>query len=238
MMGPAYGEAMLRLFANPDEPELTRSAYAMEQYMGYHPPEHLRMLMVFRTLSFLGQNTPVRKLRARWDQLHHHQVKDQYWLPAADETWAVLSADYLNRSAEAVVDRLLNDAWPPLDGTRLINIPGVYYTHGNHARVQEMTEALRYGETVAGEARLIIAAGVLAAAEGGVEGLVLSAVQDSVIGIGTGERRGRKARHRHRDVPAHPRCESLIEMVSNPRNIAAAITIAEAIRDRRRKVGL
>ena len=226
MLGPAYVETMRRTFRNPNSAQRTAAIFAAHGSIDEHPPQRLRLYMATRVLHHLGRHQEADSLWERWET--EHPEVGLYYLPLAGQ-WIGLSDESLHALADSIVDVLLEQSWPELDGYRLMNIPGFAYLHAEHAEVERLRATLALGKTVQGDVRWIMAAAVLAAAEQPtLHDQILEAAQRSIIGIGTEERRTEapKVRRRARGAIA----DTLVASLREPDSIREAIILGEAIR--------
>jgi hypothetical protein len=161
MLGPAYVEAMRRTLRNPSSPQRTAAILQDQGRMDGHLPARLRLYIATRVLDHLGRHQEAETLWAQWEA--EHGDARLYYLQVGGQ-WVGLSDEALHSIADSIVDNLLQEAWPELDGFQLLNIPGLAYLHAEHAAVERLLIALSRGDTVQADARWITAAAVLAAA--------------------------------------------------------------------------
>ncbi len=185
MLGPAYVEAMRRAFRNPQSPQQTAAIFQDGGLVDEHPPARLRVYMATRVLHHLGRHQEADALWDRWES--HHQDVRFYYLPLGGQ-WVGLSDEALHSVADSLVDVLIQQPWPELEGFQLLNIPGLPYLHAQHSEVQSLVPALALGETVQADARWIMAAAVLAAAaQPTLHDQILNAARRSIVGAGEKE---------------------------------------------------
>jgi hypothetical protein len=182
MLGPAYVETMRRAFRNPGSPQRTAAILQDGGVIDEHPPERLRVYMATRALHHIGRHDEADDLWERWET-DHPDVRF-YYLPLGGD-WVGLSDEPLHAAAESIVDVLLQQPWPELEGFHLLNVPGLAYLHREHATVERLIESLGDGQAVDADARWIMAAAVLAAAaQPALHDRILEAARRSIRGIG------------------------------------------------------
>ncbi len=226
MLGPAYVETMRRAFRDPESAHRTSAIFASNGWIDEHPPARLRLYMATRVLHHLGRHQEADSLWARWEA--EHAEVDLYYLPLAGQ-WVGLSDESLHALADSIIDTLLERSWPELSDYRLINIPGFAYLHAEHAETERLQAEMANGRAVRGDARWIMAAAVLAAAQQPtLHDQILEAARLSIIGIGTEERRAQAPRAVH--LPTAAIADTLVASLREPRAIREAIIVGEAIR--------
>ena len=182
MLGPAYVETMVRSFRNPGSPQRTAAILQDGGVIDEHPPDRLRVYMATRVLHHLGRHESADELWERW-QNDHPDVRF-YYLPLGGD-WVGVSEESIHAVADSMLDVLLQQPWPELDGFQLLNIPGLAYLHAEHAKVERLMSPLADGEVVDADPRWIIAAAVLAAkAQPTLHDKILDAARRSIRGIG------------------------------------------------------
>ncbi len=232
MMGPAYVESMTRIFANPGQPDQARAAYANGGQLGPHPPPSLRVALGCRVLDYLGLFQEADAYRERWQAMHgpDHVA----YIPLQSGNWAAVPHQALFEVGAAIVDMLTGESWPALSGFRLIDIPGLAYQHGEHAAVKRFMPQLAAGKGVRGDARLVIAAGVLAtaqAADGAASQRILRAVRLSIDGVGAHDPMADDAyATRHADLGS-------AVGKATPTAVAEALILGAALAPRPRRLG-
>jgi hypothetical protein len=230
MVGPAYGQTMLRAFRKPGSPQRTAAIFQDGGIIDEHPPERLRVYMMTRVLHHLGQHDVADDLWERWNT-DHPDVRF-YYLPLGGD-WVGLSDDKLHAVADSMVDVLLQRPWPELDGFQLLNIPRLAYLHAEHATVERLVEPLADGETVDGDPRWIMAAAVLAAvAQPTLHDRILDAARRSIRGVGEVHEPTKTPRRRRtstRTIGAE-----LVASLKRPEAIREAVVLGAALTPRRR----
>lgn len=161
MLGPAYVEWLRRRYRDPSSPQRTAALYQNGALIDERPPARLRMYGSVRVLHHLGHHQEADALWERWEA-EHPDIR-LYFLPLGGR-WAGLADETLHSLADSLIDALLLQPWPELEGFQLLSIPGLAYLHAEHSEVERVVEALSKGRTVEADARWIIAAAVLAAA--------------------------------------------------------------------------
>jgi len=226
MLGPAYVETMRRRFRNPSSAQRTAAIFASQGWIDEHPPARLRLYMATRVLHHLGRHAEADSLWEQWNA--EHAEVSFYYLPLGGQ-WVGLSDESFHSLADSMVDVLLEQSWPELADYRLMNIPGLAYLHGEHAEVERLGMDLARGKTVRGDARWIMAAAVLAAAEQPtLYDQILEAARLSIVGIGTEERHAEAPRVRRLATGAM--AKTLVASLRHPDSIREAIILGEAIR--------
>ena len=181
LLGPAHVEAMLRALRNPASAQRTAAIFQSNGRIDEHPPARLRLYMATRVLHHLGRHQEADTLWKQWES--EHSDVGFYYLPLGGQ-WVGLSDEALHTLADSLIDVLLQQGWPELDGFQLLNIPGLAYLHAEHAEVVRLAGSLARGQTVAGNARLILAAAVLAAtAQPTLHDEILDAARRSIVEV-------------------------------------------------------
>ena len=181
-LGPAYVETMRRAFRNPSSPQRTAAILQDNALIDEHPPARLRLYMATRVLHHMGRH---EEATAQWEQweAEHADVR-LYYLPLGGQ-WVGLADEALHAIADAVIDTLVQDPWPELEGFHLRDIPGLAYLHAEHAEVARLADQLARGQTVDADVRWIMAAAVLAAAsQPTLHDQILDAARRSIVGVG------------------------------------------------------
>ena len=181
-LGPAYVETMRRAFRNPSSPQRTAAIFQDNALIDEHPPARLRLYMATRVLHHMGRH---EEATAQWEQweAEHADVR-LYYLPLGGQ-WVGLADEALHTIADAVIDTLVQDPWPELEGFHLRDIPGLAYLHAEHAEVARLADQLARGQTVDADVRWIMAAAVLAAAsQPTLHDQILDAARRSIVGVG------------------------------------------------------
>jgi len=181
-LGPAYVETMRRAFRNPSSPQRTAAILQDNALIDEHPPARLRLYMATRVLHHMGRH---EEATAQWEQweAEHADVR-LYYLPLGGQ-WVGLADEALHTIADAVIDTLVQDPWPELEGFHLRDIPGLAYLHAEHAEVARLADQLARGQTVDADVRWIMAAAVLAAAsQPTLHDQILDAARRSIVGVG------------------------------------------------------
>jgi hypothetical protein len=224
ILGPAYVETMLRAFRNPTSPQRTAAILQNQSLIDEHPPPRLRLYMAARVLHHLGRHEEADALWARWEA--DHAEVGFYFLPLRGQ-WVGLSDEALHSVADAVVDVLIQRAWPELEGFHLLNIPGFAYQHAEHAEVTRLSADLVRGERLDADVRWIVAAAVMAAAaQPALHDSILRAARLSIAGrtpptVGLA---APKLRHTSATIG-----EILVASLKRPEAIEEAIVVGAAI---------
>jgi len=228
MLGPAYVEAMRRRFRNPDAAHRTSAVFAPQGMIDEQPPARLRLYMAARVLHHLGRHEEADALWARWQE--EHPETDFYLLPLAGR-WAGVSDESMHRLADGIIDALLEEPWPELEGFALTDIPGLPYLHADHAEVERAINALVRGERVEADVRWIMAAAVLAAADQPtLHGVIRDAARRSIAGVEVDE--APQAAVAPASAPRDVRDlrGAILGSLRRPTELREAILVGEAIR--------
>jgi hypothetical protein len=135
--------------------------------------------------------------------------------------------------ADSMLDVLLQQPWPELDGFQLLNIPGLAYLHAEHAKVERLMSPLADGEVVDADPRWIIAAAVLAAkAQPTLHDKILDAARRSIRRIG--EQIGLEETAPKHSAPAGNIGAELVASLSRPDAIREAVVLGAALTPYRR----
>lgn len=181
-LGPAYVENMRHAFRDPESPHRTAAIFQTDGFIDPHPPRRLRIYIGTRVLHHLGRHEEADSIWARWEA--EHQELDLYFLPLGGR-WVGLNQDTLHARADAVVDLLIEEPWPELDGYALTDIPGFAYLHPAHTEVARVMQSLRTGDARGEDVRWIMAAAVLLVVEDpALHDEILAAAQRSIVGVG------------------------------------------------------
>ena len=224
MLGPAYVETMRRAFRNPGSPQRTAAIFQDGGVIDEHPPERLRVYMATRVLHHLGRHDEADELWERW-QLDHPNV-NFYYLPLGGN-WVGLSDEALHGVADSIIDALLQQPWPELEGFHLLNVPGLAYLHAEHATVERLIEPLANGETVDADPRWILAAAVLAAMEQPtLHDRILDAARRSIHGVGEEEEAPEAPARR---APTGSIGAELVASLRQPNAVREAVVLGAAL---------
>ncbi len=223
MLGPSYVETMRRAFRSPESPQRTAAVMQSGRVIDEHPPARLRLYVATRVLHHLGRHEEADDLWERWE--NEHENPGLYYLPLAGQ-WVGVSDEALHGIADSLVDALVQDPWPELQGFHLLNVPGLAYLHAEHAKVERLVRELALGNTVEDDVRWIVAAAVLAASEQPtLHDAILDAARRSIVVVGEPKiappgRRGRGDRSIG---------ETLVTSLRQPDAIREAIVLGAAI---------
>ncbi len=188
ILGPAYVVTMLEAFGEPEEPMRAGVAAGAGELIEAHPPAHVRVLLGFHVLHYLGRHQQADMLLDRWRERHGGLAS--IYLPLRDGRYLRIDEELIAPRVKRVVKILLDSRLDSFDRARLIEVPGLSYLHGEHAKVRELIPRLRRGRVVRGDPRLVVAAAVLAFdREPSAHGRILDAARRSIVGVGTGEPR-------------------------------------------------
>jgi len=221
-LGPAYVETMRRAFRNPSSPQRTAAILQDNALIDEHPPARLRLYMATRVLHHMGRH---EEATAQWEQweAEHADVR-LYYLPLGGQ-WVGLADEALHAIADAVIDTLVQDPWPELEGFHLRDIPGLAYLHAEHAEVERLANQLARGETVDTDVRWIMAAAVLAAAaQPALHDQILEAARRSIVGVEQEPEEAAPARR----LPSGAIGETLVASLRQPDAIQEAIILGAA----------
>jgi len=225
LLGPAHAETMRRAFRNPVSAQRTAAIFQTNGRIDEQPPARLRLYMAKRILHHLGRHTEADALWAQWEG-EHPEVRF-YYLPLGGQ-WVGLSDEALHSIADSLIDGLLQQSWPELDGFALLHIPGLAYLHAEHVTVERFAGSLARGQTVNGDARWIIAAAVLAAAaQPTLHDHILETAKQSIVGIRAKELMTPSPQPGRRIEQSIGR--ALVTSLSQPRALDEAIAVAAAI---------
>ncbi len=182
MLGPAYVETMRRAFRSPGSPQRTAAILQDGGFIDEHPPARLRVYMATRVLHHLGRHQEADALWEAWE--NEHENPGLYYLPLGGQ-WVGVSDEALHQIADPIVDALVQDASPALEGFSLLEVPGLAYLHAEHAEVERLAKALAAGNTADADVRWIVAAAVLAAAaQPALHDSILDAARRSIVVVG------------------------------------------------------
>jgi hypothetical protein len=221
-LGPAYVETMRRAFRNPSSPQRTAAIFQDNALMDEHPPARLRLYMATRVLHHLGRHEEADTLWDQWEA-DHADVR-LYYLPLGGR-WVGLSDEALHSIADSIIDVLIQNRWPELEGFHLRDIPGLAYLHAEHAEVERLSDRLARGDTVEADVRWIMAAAVLAAAaQPTLHDQIVEASRRSIIGVGAEREEVAPARRR----PSGKMGETLVASLRDPEAIREAIILGAA----------
>jgi hypothetical protein len=224
LLGPAHVEAMRRSLRNPDSAQRTAAIFQANGRIDEHPPARLRLYMASRVLHHLGRHTEAETLWDQWES-EHPEVRF-YYLPLGGQ-WVGLSDEALHSIADSLIDALVRDGWPELDGFQLLEIAGLAYFHAEHAEVERLAGLLARGQAVDGDVRWIMAAAVLAAtAQPALHDQILDAARRSIARVGSKESAGEPSKP---DGRTHRRIgKALVRSLGAPHALDEAIALAAA----------
>jgi len=225
LLGPAYAEAMRRAFRNPASAQRTAAIFQTNGRIDERPPARLRLYMARRVLHHLGRHTEADALWEQWEG-EHPEVRF-YYLPLGGQ-WVGLSDEALHSIADSLIDALLQQSWPELDGFALLHIPGLAYLHAEHVTVERLAGSLARGQTVNGDARWIMAAAVLAATgQPTLHDQILETARQSIVGVRAKQLTTPSPLPGRRTEQSIGR--ALITSLSQPHALDEAIAVAAAI---------
>lgn len=231
MMGPAYVHTMIEAFATPHRHAEAGVIRADNGIVDIHPPRHIRVYLATYVLNFLGQYEIASDLWQAWKA--RHGDLDVIFVPV-ENLYARVPEQVFLAHGEDIFHTLLNDSWPELAGTTLLDVPGLSYLHAEHAKVERLMPQLHDGKVVRADPRLVVAAAVLQMiAANDQHDVIFEAAHRSIIGVGTSE-----AIFRARDVqlPGNiPLSDRLRAELRNPSAITEAIALGAAFSPRRSK---
>jgi hypothetical protein len=224
LLGPANVETMRRALRNPASAQRTAAIFQVNGRIDEQPPARIRLYMATRVLHHLGRHAEADTFWDQWER-EHSEVRF-YYLPLGGR-WVGLSDEALHSVADTLIDLLLQQGWPELDGFQLLNIPGLAYLHAQHYEVERLIGPLARGQTVDGKVRWLMAAAVLAAAaQPTLHDQILEAARRSIIGLGTYEPATSRSRPRRR--PRESVGQALIASLGEPHALDEAIALAAA----------
>lgn len=222
-LGPAYVETMRRAFSNPGSPQRTAAVFQDGALIDEHPPARLRLYMATRVLHHLGRHAEADRLWEQWEG-DHGEVR-LYYLPLGGQ-WVGLSDEALHSIADSIIDVLIQNPWPELDGFHLRDIPGLAYLHAENAEVERLSADLARGETLDADPRWIVAAAVLAAAaQPTLHDLILESARRSIAGFGAARAEVTPPRRRTSGKIG----EVLVASLRDPLAIRQAIVLGAAL---------
>lgn len=188
MLGPAgfrglcsalFDEAqpMSAVFANPDH---------TGRLLDEHPPPHLRVHMAAWLLDHLGYDVEMGPLLAKWQETHEHA--DYLVLPIAG-TRQTVSADLEGFMVKGrwILSEMMSEEFRGLGGYPLSAVVGQELGPGLWARVRRRTDDILNGQAFHDTPRVVIAAGIEAAARSPQSVKKIAAAVRSVI-VGEGQR--------------------------------------------------
>ncbi len=162
MLGPSYVESLLHTLASPRAPQRGSAILAKRGLIAEQPPARLRLYMACVALAELGYEAEGDALWSRWEAMHPNA--QLFFLPLGGN-WVGLSEHALTNPADELVALMLSEPWPELAGFRLASIPGLPYGKREEAEVTKLSERLTEGVRVDADARWLVAAAVMAAAQ-------------------------------------------------------------------------
>lgn len=166
MLGPAYGHAMVQLFAAPDDPDaivtVARRAGAPGHY-DVHPPRELRLRSCAHLLARMGQEDAAADILASWRYAQRGDEPEALFLPHGAGYIALPLAPFADELVW-LVDRLYDEPFAALAGYRLRDIPGADFGPALESQAEAARRAFVSGRVPeVRQARAIIAGAVLAA---------------------------------------------------------------------------
>lgn len=222
-LGPAYVETMRRAFSDPSSPQRTAAILQDGALIDEHPPARLRLYMATRVLHHLGRHVEADRLWEQWEA-DHDDVR-LYYLPLGGQ-WVGVADEAVHSIADSIIDVLIQNPWPELEGFHLRDIPGLAYLHAEHAEVERLSADLAHGETVHADPRWIVAAAVLAAAaQPTLHDQILQAARRSIVGVGAARAKVTPPRSRTSDKIG----EILVASLREPEAIRDAIVLGAAL---------
>lgn len=179
--------------------------------------------MATRVLHHLGRHAEADRLWEQWEG-DHGEVR-LYYLPLGGQ-WVGLSDEALHSIADSIIDVLIQNPWPELDGFHLRDIPGLAYLHAENAEVERLSADLARGETLDADPRWIVAAAVLAAAaQPTLHDLILESARRSIAGFGAARAEVTPPRRRTSGKIG----EVLVASLRDPLAIRQAIVLGAAL---------
>lgn len=226
MLGPAYVESLQRRYRETASPQRTAAILPNGPFIDERPPARVRIYISVRVLHHLGRH---QEADAQWDlwEAEHPDIR-LYFLPLGGR-WAGLADQTLHSFVDSLVDRMVLQPWPELEGFQLMNIPELAYLHAEHTQVERSMESLVKGAVINSDSRWIIAAAVLAAA-------AQPALHDSILEAALQSIARMEAPTRAPQLPATRPARTatigkdLLASLGNPNAIREAIILGEAFR--------
>lgn len=163
MLGPAYGYAMAKHFAAPDNPRAIALVRFHVGGLSYdiHPPRHLRVLACAHLLERMGHERSGAELLEQWAEVHGDLP--EHLLFRHDGGVIGLPLEPFAELALGLADRLYDEQLDALAGYRLIDIPGVGFGPHLEAETERASARLLAGQSPArADPRAVIAGAVLA----------------------------------------------------------------------------
>lgn len=164
MLGPAYGETMVELFAAPGPGGALQVARVQVDPYGYrygvHPPRHLRVLWCARVLELCGEDEAAEAVRDRWTA--RHEPIEAIDLPTTVGLVGV-PVDPLYQMGAEILERLYREPQDAFDGHPVSAIPGADWGPWMAAEARRARADLEAGRPpTSARPRAIIAGAVLA----------------------------------------------------------------------------
>lgn len=185
MVGPAYGYAMLELFATPGNPVAIAQVGVDASGMAYaeHPPRHLRLLLCAHVLELINEDEAARALREEWTALHGEI--DGVMFPVVPQGAIGIPIEPLEKVAKELANKLCTARLAAFDGHSLQDIPGVGYGPHESAAARRACTALLAGQPPVNEApRAVIGGAIMAWREGPEREIELMALaRRAIVGV-------------------------------------------------------
>ncbi len=164
LMGPAAVRGLMHAFESPDDPEaaLRVSVGDDGRTVGTHPPVELRVRMACLVLDRLGFDREARALRRDWRQVHGEGTTLS--VPSLLGSAIPVPLETVEALAASMVTALLDHPFDSLAGRTLESIPDLPVGPGLWGRAQRRTDDLVEGTPFNDDPRVVLMAGVEAAA--------------------------------------------------------------------------
>lgn len=182
MLGPAYVEATLAIFARPERPLEALAVDVDDSGATYevHPPGHVRAVAACRLLARMGYGQVGVALEERWRARHGEPAG--ILLPVPEGWLRVTDEPFLER-AVALTASLYQEGFAALRGIPLASMPGFDFGPREHEAALRARDALLSGaRPPVTDARLLIAGAVLASLERPQDGVRLLAAARRAVG--------------------------------------------------------
>jgi len=163
-LGPAYVIGLRRRLAT-DDPDraVTIATDASESGYGPVPPSHLRVLLCCDLAAQLGHTAEASRQLSLWNgTLGAIEV---FLIPTLDGDWIEAPVDPLREFGERVQEVIVSEPLASLRGAKLVQLPGLRFSHHDQTSAEGAALTLARGDTVRAAPRVAMAAALIAADE-------------------------------------------------------------------------
>ncbi len=200
LLGPSALAGMVHSFGATSDPREVQMAYTDDgQTLSVHPPRHLRIVLCAHVLDLMGYTSDVDDLLQRWDRQHH--APTTLLFPTLYGQLLELPAPRFMALGRALVQRFYASDYEALAGYPLSAVHDLAMSPGKWARAKARAGDLIADKPFHDEARIVIAAGIIAAERSpGAQVRITRGVRRAIVGMGVPKKHLADAHYRTRPL--------------------------------------